>query len=164
MNESPTQLPSETPPELNYITKPLSMALIFHAINMLFVPFSSELIGEQIITSAQLVQEITGENVESALKYSPEYIRTVMWLLVFIHGIAIVWIYYTRHGILERLTWARYSTIVLACLFFLNFPFLTILSIFIFIGLGNKKVRHFLAQQPNSQQEQLNDRKAENEK
>lgn len=128
--------PSPRPARLAFLTVPLLIGLIYNAISLLTLPFSGDTIN------ALLAQfgSATGEPVPALTQAQ---ITTVLWLSFVLTAGLVLWLYFTRRAVLEGRRWGRVSSIVIAVLSLLLFPFGTVLGIVMLIGAFDREVQAY---------------------
>ncbi|ANE44277.1 hypothetical protein [Deinococcus puniceus] len=124
------------PPRLTFVTTPLLIALIYNAISLLTLPFSGDTINETVLQ----VEKTLGAPMTPM---TPELVTTVLWVSFFITSALVLLLYFTRRALLEGRSWGRVSSIVIAVLSLLLFPFGTVLGIFMLIGAFDKDVQAY---------------------
>lgn len=136
-----TDLPStsaKAPAKLPLVTVPLMIEIVYQGLSLLLLPFfmQSDSFNEilaQMSTSLSL----------PAITLTPEQANTVLWTSFAFTTIVLLWLYFTRSGLLEGKRWARISAIAIAVFSLFSFPFGTVLGIVMLIGLFDKEVMAF---------------------
>jgi len=131
--------PAASPPKparLAFLTVPLLIGLVYNAVSLLTLPFSGETIN------ALLAQfgSATGEPLPALTQGQ---ITAVLWLSFLLTAALILWLYFTRRAVLEGRRWGRVSSLVIAVLSLLLFPFGTVLGIVMLIGAFDREVQAY---------------------
>ncbi|SEI83291.1 hypothetical protein SAMN04488058_1022 [Deinococcus reticulitermitis] len=121
------------PRRLSFLTLPLMIGLVYNSLSLLTIPFSGEVIGD-------MVAEYSRVSGVALPALSPSLIQTALWISFVLTAILILWLYFTRRAVLEGRSWGRVSSIVLAVLSLLLFPFGTVLGVFMLIGAFDRDV------------------------
>lgn len=109
------------------------IGLVYNSLSLLTIPFSGEMIGD-------MVAEYSRVSGVALPALSPSLIQTALWISFVLTAILILWLYFTRRAVLEGRSWGRVSSIVLAVLSLLLFPFGTVLGVFMLIGAFDRDV------------------------
>lgn len=134
--DQPAHLPR--PPKLAFIIVPLTVFLVWNAIELLILPFNGE---ATIRESYKLASSVLGGSVPPL---TTEQIRLTLWFTFAFLYLLILWLYNTRRGLLEGKRWGRTSAIVLGLLSLLAVPPLgTVLGIFMLIGAFDRDVTRY---------------------
>lgn len=121
------------PRRLTFLTLPLMIGLVYNAVSLLTIPFSGQVVGDMVAEYART----TGVTLPAL---SPALIQTVLWISFVLTAILVLWFYFTRRAVIEGRSWGRVSSIVLAVLSLLMFPFGTVLGVFMLIGAFDRDV------------------------
>ncbi|MBB5236137.1 hypothetical protein [Deinococcus budaensis] len=124
------------PARLAFLTVPLLIGLIYNALSLLTLPFS----GDTINTVLAQLGAATGEPVPALTQAQ---VMTVLWLSFALTAGLVLWLYFTRRAVLEGRSWGRVSSIVIAVLSLLLFPFGTVLGIVMLIGAFDREVQAY---------------------
>ncbi|MFC5850095.1 hypothetical protein [Deinococcus petrolearius] len=125
------------PARLSFLNVPLLIGLIYWAISLLAVPFSGPTLNDTLAEYSRL----TGVPL---VQFTPEQLSGLLWGTFFITALLVWWLATTRQAVLDGKRWGRVSSIVLAVLSLLVFPFGTVLGIVMLIGAFDRDVRAFL--------------------
>ncbi|WP_216328284.1 hypothetical protein [Deinococcus aestuarii] len=128
--------PVSRPPRLSFITVPLLIQLVLNALSLLFLPFAGGLVNTLLADTAR-------QTGGAALTLTPEQVTSVLWVAFVITAAFVLLLYFTRRAVLEGRSWGRVASIVLGVLSLLNFPFGTILGIFMLIGAFDRDVQRY---------------------
>lgn len=128
--------PGPRPQRLSFITVPLLIQLVLNGLSMLILPFSGGLVNTLLADTAR-------QTGGAALTLSPEQVTTVLWVAFALTAAFVLLLYFTRRAVLEGRAWGRVASIVLGVLSLLNFPFGTILGIFMLIGAFDRDVQRY---------------------
>ena len=126
------------PTRLSFLNVPLLIGLIYWAISLLTVPFSGGTINEVLLESSRL----TGT---PPIQLDPEQISAVLWPTFFITALLVLWLALTRQAVLDGRRWGRVSSIAIAVLSLVIFPFGTVLGIVMLIGAFDRDVQVYLS-------------------
>ncbi|MHA0035349.1 hypothetical protein [Deinococcus sp. PESE-13] len=134
-----SQAPAGPPPRrLSFLTLPLMIGLVYNAISLLTIPFSGTTIND-------LLADYGKASGQPIPPLSPEMIQTTLWLAFFLTALLILWLYFTRRAVLEGKSAGRVSSIVIAVLSLLFFPFGTVLGVIMLIGIFDEQVTAYLS-------------------
>lgn len=125
------------PQRLSFVTVPLMIGLVYNAISLLTIPFSGTTIND-------LLADYGKASGQPIPPLSPEMIQTTLWL-AFLTALLILWLYFTRRAVLEGKSAGRVSSIVIAVLSLLFFPFGTVLGVIMLIGIFDEQVTAYLS-------------------
>ena len=132
------QVATGSPPRrLNFVTIPLMIGLVYNAISLLTIPFSGPTLNDLLAEYGKAA----GQPVPTL---SPELIQTALWISFFLTALLILWLYFTRRAVLEGRNVGRVSSIVIAVLSLLLFPFGTVLGVIMLIGVFDREVTAYL--------------------
>ncbi|AAF09907.1 hypothetical protein [Deinococcus radiodurans] len=126
------------PQRLSFVTVPLMIGLVYNAISLLTIPFSGTTIND-------LLADYGKASGQPIPPLSPEMIQTTLWLAFFLTALLILWLYFTRRAVLEGKSAGRVSSIVIAVLSLLFFPFGTVLGVIMLIGIFDEQVTAYLS-------------------
>ncbi|QIP30085.1 hypothetical protein HAV23_04425 [Deinococcus radiodurans] len=114
------------------------IGLVYNAISLLTIPFSGTTIND-------LLADYGKASGQPIPPLSPEMIQTTLWLAFFLTALLILWLYFTRRAVLEGKSAGRVSSIVIAVLSLLFFPFGTVLGVIMLIGIFDEQVTAYLS-------------------
>lgn len=126
------------PTRLSFLNVPLLIGLIYWAISLLTVPFSGGTLNETLAEYSRL----TGVPL---VQLTPEQLSAVLWSTFFITALLVLWLALTRQAVLDGKRWGRVSSIVVAVLSLLIFPFGTVLGIVMLVGAFDRDVQAYLS-------------------
>ena len=131
-------VPGPLPRKLPFVTVTLLIALFYNAISLLSIPFSGPMLSD-------LLDEYGRVSKQPLPTMSPEMIQTVLWVSFVLIALLILWLYYTRRAVLEGKSAGRVSSIVIAVLSLLVFPFGTVLGVIMLLGIFDQEVTAYLS-------------------
>ncbi|GGK23700.1 hypothetical protein GCM10008955_16630 [Deinococcus malanensis] len=134
-NSSP-QPTGPKPKRLSFLTVPLLISLIYNAISLLTLPFSTGTIND-------LLAQFSAQSRMPPMQLTPEQITLTLWLSFFITVGIVLLLYFTRRAVLEGRAWGRGASIVIAVLSLLLIPFGTILGVVMLIGAFDREVQAY---------------------
>lgn len=136
-HSSPPASPAGPKPRrLSFLTVPLLIGLIYNAISLLMLPFSTGTINE-------LLAHYSAQSGMPPMQLTPEQITLTLWLSFFITVGIILFLYFTRRAVLEGRAWGRGASIVIAVLSLLLIPFGTVLGVIMLIGAFDREVQGY---------------------
>lgn len=109
------------------------VGLVYNAVSLLTIPFSGEMIGD-------MVAEYSRTTGVALPALTPAMVQTALWISFVLTAILVLWLYFTRRAVIEGRSWGRVSSIVIAVLSLLLFPFGTVLGVFMLIGAFDRDV------------------------
>lgn len=125
------------PPRLLFLTVPLLIALVYWALTMLVLPFMGPFLNTLLSDSSRAAGL-------PDLQLTPEQANETLWVVFGLAALFVLWLYFTYRAVLEGKSWGRVSSIVLAVLSLLNFPFGTVLGILMLVGVFDRDVQAYL--------------------
>ncbi|MDO4246708.1 hypothetical protein ACINK0_07460 [Deinococcus sp. VB343] len=137
MSASPSPTPRPLPRRLAFLTLPLMIALVYNGLSLLTIPFSGPMLNDLLVDYGKMTNQSVGP-------LSPEQIQMTLWISFFLTAALVLWLYFTRQAVLEGKASGRTSSIVIAVLSLLLFPFGTILGIAMLFGAFDREVAEYL--------------------
>lgn len=125
------------PPRLAFLTTPLTIFLIWNALELLMLSFNGE---QNIRRSYEMAVTILGGSMPPI---TTEQVKFTLWITFILLILLILWLYNTRRGLLEGKSWGRVSAIVIAICSLLVFPIGTALAVFMLIGAFDRDVTNY---------------------
>ena len=113
------------------------IALVYNGLSLLTIPFSGPVLNDLLVDYGKVMNQ-------KVSPFSPEQIQTILWISFFLTAALVLWLYFTRQAVLEGKASGRVSSIVIAVLSLLLFPFGTVLGLAMLFGAFDRDVVEYL--------------------
>ncbi|AWN22077.1 hypothetical protein DKM44_01500 [Deinococcus irradiatisoli] len=131
------------PERLSWVTVPLRLFTLLSVLGLLLLPFLGALLN--LILGAVLGDASTTAEDAQIISWVRLFTGSTLWVLFFIGLAWTVFEYLTYRAVVAGLAWGRVAAIVIAVVGLLNFPFGTLLGVFLLIGAFDPAVQRYAA-------------------